>query len=101
MGTFNTDILKNYLLVKRFQSIMPLTVIDSALLQNILPIIVILISIINAFASKITRGGYYHTIWLSLGMFILLGALTMYATDIFMSELMKMVLQLSPADILG
>jgi flagellar protein FlaJ len=100
MGTL-TQIFSKLFASEEIQSIMPLTVIDSALLQNILPIIVILISIINAFASKITRGGYYHTIWLSLGMFILLGALTMYVTDIFMSELMKMVLQLSPADILG
>lgn len=94
-----TQIFSRLFVSKEVQSIIPLTVIDPSLLHTLLPIIVVVISIINAFASKITRGGFFKTIWLNLGMFIMLGALTMYITDIFMSKLMELVLNLNPTTI--
>jgi archaellum biogenesis protein FlaJ (TadC family) len=94
-----TQIFSRLFASKEVQSIIPLSVIDPSLLHILLPIIVVLISIINAFASKITRGGFFKTIWLNLGMFIILGAITMYVTDIFMSKLMELVLNLNPTAI--
>ncbi len=94
-----TQIFSRLFASKEVQSIIPLSVIDPSLLHILLPIIVVLISIINAFASKITRGGFFKTIWLNLGMFIILGAITMYVTDIFMSKLMELVLNLNPTTI--
>ncbi len=98
MGTL-TQIFSGLFASKEIQSIIPLTVIDPSLLHTLLPVIVVVISVINALASKITRGGFFKTVWFSLGLFMLSGAVTMYVTDIFMSKLMELVLNLNPTSI--
>ncbi|MCS6767811.1 MAG: hypothetical protein NZ517_03620 [Candidatus Nitrosocaldus sp.] len=96
-----TQIFSRLFSSKEVQMIMPLTVVDPALLQTLLPVIVVVISIINALAGKIARGGYFKTVWFNLGLYISIGAATMYTTDIFMSKLMDLVMNIDPTSILG
>ncbi|MEM1942212.1 MAG: hypothetical protein QXW14_04525 [Candidatus Nitrosocaldus sp.] len=94
-----TQIFSRLFSSKEVQMIMPLTVVDPALLQTLLPVIVVTISIINALAGKIARGGYLKTIWFNLGLYIMIGSATMYATDMFMSRLMELVMSIDPTSI--
>ncbi|MEM4442889.1 MAG: hypothetical protein QW593_01455, partial [Candidatus Nitrosocaldus sp.] len=94
-----TQIFSRLFSSKEVQMIMPLTVVDPALLQTLLPVIVVIISIINALAGKIARGGYLKTIWFNLGLYIMIGSATMYATDMFMSRLMELVMSIDPTSI--
>lgn len=94
-----TQIFSRLFSSKEVQMIMPLSVVDPTLLQTLLPVIVVIISIINAFAGKIARGGYFKTIWFNLGIYIMLGSVTMYVTDMFMSKLMELVMNINPTSI--
>ncbi|MFN4337330.1 MAG: hypothetical protein ACK4FV_07130, partial [Candidatus Nitrosocaldus sp.] len=67
--------------------------------QTLLPVIVVIISIINALEGKIARGGYFKTVWFNLGLYIMVGSVTMYTTDIFMSKLMELVMSIDPTSI--
>jgi flagellar protein FlaJ len=77
------------------ESIIQLGLIDPNLMNSILPFIVIALSIINGFATKIARGGLYKTALFNIGLFMLIGSIAVYASGIFMEKLLGNVIDLS------
>ena len=52
--------------------------IDPAVMQTILPFVIIINSVVNAMALKITQGGSYKTVFYHIALLILLGSLVSF-----------------------
>lgn len=63
--------------------------IDQNFMQIMLPILVLATSVINALAIKIAQGGLYKTIWFHIALLNLIGALTVYGTEIAISKFLE------------
>jgi len=63
--------------------------VDQNFMQIMLPILVLATSVINAFAIKIAQGGLYKTIWFHIALLNLIGALTVYGTEIAISKFLE------------
>lgn len=80
--------------------IIDMGLIDPKTIDLLMPIIVVVVSIINGFATKVARGGSYKTVWFNIGLFMSIGAVTVYGADMFMSELLKGVMNISFNDLI-
>jgi len=73
-----------------------LSPIDPALMEALMPILLIMTSIISGFAIKIIEGGIYKTVFFHVGILIVIGGISMYAINIFMGDFMDSIIFTAP-----
>ncbi len=73
-----------------------LSPIDPALMDALMPILLIMTSIISGFAIKIIEGGIYKTVFFHVGILIVIGGISMYAINIFMGDFMDSIIFTAP-----
>jgi len=73
-----------------------LTPIDPALMNALMPILLIMTSIISGFAIKIIQGGIYKTVFFHVGILIVIGGISMFAINIFMGDFMDSIIFTAP-----
>ncbi len=77
------------------EDVIRLGLIDPTLIDNILPFIVIALSFINGFATQVGKGSLYKCAWFNIGLFMSIGSISVYASEIFIKELMEGLLELN------
>lgn len=74
-----------------------LSPMDPAFMANMMPIVILSISTINALAVKVGQGGFYKTVWFNIALFCVIGGVAMYGTDLGLSQFLTSdVLDLTP-----
>jgi len=73
-----------------------LSPIDPALMDALMPILLIMTSVISGFAIKIIEGGIYKTVFFHVGILIVIGGISMYAINIFMGDFMDSIIFTAP-----
>ena len=73
-----------------------LSPIDPALMQVLMPVLLIMTSIISGFAIKIIQGGIYKTVFFHVGILIVVGGISMFAINIFMGQFMDSIIFTAP-----
>lgn len=73
-----------------------LSPIDPALMEALMPILLIMTSIISGFAIKIIQGGIYKTVFFHIGILIVLGGISMYAINVMMGDFMDSIIFTAP-----
>ncbi len=77
------------------QSAFALSPIDPAFMNNMLPVLILLTSVLSSFALKVAQGGLYKTVFFHIALLGVLGSITAYA----MNELLAGFLEESILDI--
>ncbi len=67
----------------------PLSPIDPAFMETILPIMVLMTSVLSATALKVAQGGLYKTVFFHIALLAVLGSVTVFAMDILMSDFLE------------
>ncbi len=73
-----------------------LSPIDPAVMEALMPILLIMTSVISGFAIKIVQGGYYKTVFFHIGILLVVGGISMYAISLFMAEFLEGVIFTAP-----
>lgn len=73
-----------------------LSPIDPALMQLLMPALLIMTSVISGFAIKIVQGGIYKTVFFHVGILIVIGGISMFAINIFMGNFMDSIIFTAP-----
>lgn len=75
-----------------------LSPIDPTFMTHMMPIVILTISAINGMAVKVGQGGFYKTVWFNIALFCVIGGITMYGTDMALSQFLTSdVMNLTPA----
>ena len=67
----------------------PLSPIDPAFMDMILPIMILMTSVISAVALKVAQGGLYKTVFYHIALLGILGSVTTFAMNILMSDFLE------------
>jgi len=67
----------------------PLSPIDPAFMESILPIMILMTSVLSATALKVAQGGLYKTVFYHIALLAVLGSVTVFAMDILMSDFLE------------
>jgi archaeal flagellar protein FlaJ len=67
----------------------PLSPIDPAFMEMILPVMILMTSILSAVAIKVAQGGLYKTVFYHIALLAVLGSITTFAMDILMSDYLE------------
>ena len=73
-----------------------LSPIDPALMNMLMPILLIMTSIISGFAIKIVQGGLYKTVFFHIGLLLVVGGISMYAINEFMGDFLDSIIFTAP-----
>ena len=73
-----------------------LTPIDPALMDALMPLLLIMTSVISGFAIKIIQGGLYKTVFFHVGILLTVGGISMYAINLFMAEFLEGIIFTAP-----
>ncbi|MCH7967179.1 MAG: flagellar assembly protein FlaJ [Thaumarchaeota archaeon] len=73
-----------------------LSPIDPALMNTLMPTLLIMTSVISGFAIKIIEGGIYKTVLFHIGILIVIGGIAMFVINIFMGEFMDSIILSTP-----
>ncbi len=77
------------------QDVIEFGIVEPTLINNMLPLIVIALSIINGLATQVGKGSLYKSALFNIGLFMSIGAIAVYASNIFIQELMKELIQIN------
>jgi len=67
----------------------PLSPIDPAFMEMILPVMILLTSVLSAVAIKVAQGGLYKTVFYHIALLAVLGSITTFAMDILMTDFLE------------
>ncbi len=67
----------------------PLSPIDPAFMEMILPIMILMTSVLSATALMVSRGGLYKTVFFHIALLAVLGSMTVFAMDILMTDFLE------------
>jgi flagellar protein FlaJ len=67
----------------------PLSPIDPAFMEQILPIMILMTSVISAIALKVAQGGLYKTVFYHIALLAILGSVTTFAMNILMTDFLE------------
>ena len=67
----------------------PLSPIDPAFMEMILPIMILMTSVLSAAALMVSRGGLYKTVFFHIALLAVLGSMTVFAMDILMTDFLE------------
>jgi flagellar protein FlaJ len=67
----------------------PLSPIDPAFMDQILPIMILMTSVISAIALKVAQGGLYKTVFYHIALLAILGSVTTFAMNILMTDFLE------------
>ncbi len=67
----------------------PLSPIDPAFMEMILPVMILMTSTISAVALKVAQGGLYKTVFFHIALLGVLGSITTFAMDVLMSDYLE------------
>ncbi len=67
----------------------PLSPIDPAFMDQILPIMILMTSVISAIALKVAQGGLYKTVLFHIALLAILGSVTTFAMNILMTDFLE------------
>ena len=67
----------------------PLSPIDPAFMETILPIMILMTSVLSATALKVAQGGLYKTVFYHIALLAVLGSVTVFAMDILMADFLE------------
>jgi flagellar protein FlaJ len=67
----------------------PISPIDPAFMEMILPVMIIITSVISAVALKVAQGGLYKTVFFHIALLAVLGSITTFAMDVMMSDYLE------------
>src|SRR3990172_3761323 len=67
----------------------PLSPIDPAFMDMILPIMILMTSVISSIALKVAQGGLYKTVFYHIALLGVLGSITTFAMNVLMSDYLE------------
>ncbi len=67
----------------------PLSPIDPAFMDQILPVMILMTSVISAFALKVAQGGLYKTVLYNIAVLAILGSITTFAMNVLMTDFLE------------
>ncbi len=67
----------------------PLSPINPAFMEMILPIMILMTSVLSATALKVAQGGLYKTVFFHIALLAVLGSVTVFAMDILMTDFLE------------
>lgn len=67
----------------------PLSPIDPAFMEMILPVMILMTSVISAVALKVAQGGLYKTVFFHIALLAILGSVTTFGMDVLMSDYLE------------
>lgn len=67
----------------------PLSPIDPAFMEMILPVMILMTSVISAVALKVAQGGLYKTVFFHIALLAVLGSVTTFAMDVLMTDFLE------------
>jgi len=67
----------------------PLSPIDPAFMETILPIMILMTSVLSATALKVAQGGLYKTVFYHIALLAVLGSVTVFTMDILMTDFLE------------
>ncbi len=67
----------------------PLSPIDPAFMEMILPVMILMTSVLSAVAIKVAQGGLYKTVFYHIALLAVLGSITTFAMDILMTDFLE------------
>jgi len=67
----------------------PLSPIDPAFMDQILPVMILMTSVISAFALKVAQGGLYKTVLYNIAVLAILGSVTTFAMNVLMTDFLE------------
>ena len=67
------------------QSVINASAVDPSLIADLIPLVILSLSGINAMAIKVSQGGLFKTVWFNAAVLCVIGGLISYASDIFLS----------------
>ena len=67
----------------------PLSPIDPAFMDQVLPIMILMTSTISAVALKVAQGGLYKTVFFHIALLAILGSVTTFAMNILMTDFLE------------
>ncbi len=73
-----------------------LSPIDPAIMEALMPVLLIMTSVISGFAIKIIKGGIYKTVFFYVGILIVVGGISMYVISLGMSEFLESIIFTAP-----
>lgn len=73
-----------------------LSPVDPAVMEALMPILLIMTSVISGFAIKILQGGVYKTVFFHIGLLLVIGGISMYAISMFMAEFLDSIIFTAP-----
>jgi len=66
-----------------------LSPMDPVFMHNMMPIVILAMSVINGMAVKVGQGGFYKTVWFNIALFCVIGGITVYGTDAGLSQFLS------------
>jgi len=73
-----------------------LSPINPAVMEALMPVLLIMTSVISGFAIKIVQGGIYKTVFFNIGILLVVGGISMYAISLFMAEFLEGIIFTAP-----
>jgi len=73
-----------------------LSPIDPAIMEALMPVLLIMTSVISGFAIKIIKGGIYKTVFFYVGILIVVGGISMHVISLGMSEFLESIIFTAP-----
>jgi flagellar protein FlaJ len=70
-------------------SAFPLSPIDPVFMDQILPVMILMTSVISAFALKVAQGGLYKTVLYNIAVLAILGSITTFAMNVLMADFLE------------
>jgi len=70
-------------------SAFPLSPIDPVFMDHILPVMILMTSVISAFALKVAQGGLYKTVLYNIAVLAILGSVTTFAMNVLMTDFLE------------
>jgi len=67
----------------------PLSPIDPAFMNQILPIMILMTSVISSLALKVAQGGLYKTVFFHIALLAILGSVTTFAMNVLMTDFLE------------
>jgi len=67
----------------------PLSPIDPVFMDQILPVMILMTSVISAFALKVAQGGLYKTVLYNIAVLAILGSVTTFAMNVLMADFLE------------
>jgi len=67
----------------------PLSPIDPAFMEMILPVMILMTSVLSACALKVAQGGLYKTVFFHIALLAALGSVTVFTMDVLMTDYLE------------